>query len=517
MMAKRLLAISMAAVIAASALAGCQSGSKTAQTADSSKIDTSKHVTVNMTVLGDPPSSGSDQTVLAELNKKLTAKINATIKQNWIEWADYETKYNLLLASGQQLDLVFSSNTWLDLDKNVQKGSFLPLDDLLPQYAPDTWKNTAKEEWAQCTFNGKIYCLPENKFTQYSTPLMVYRKDWAKQFGIPDGDITSIAQVEQYWQGIKDNMKGVIPYAAQGGSTSNELYSMYFRQMTQCVDGAGDTGYFTAILEKSIEDPYTAINVIDQPWFLDFAKLCKKWGDADYWTKDVMNNTSDTQTSMLAGKSGTWTCNAPNYYPFVTKMKQENPDAEVGAFFFDGPPRNMIVKDVVTQDCCSVGANSENPERALMAYDLLAYDKEINQLSQYGIEGKQYTLDKDGRRVNVKGNDYAWDMWSTRNDSFNIPSVDDWTGIPETNAMLKKWVVENPWDTFHFDPSSVSSQMNALTNVCAKYGPAIQYGKAGDPTQAVQTFRTALKQAGIDSYLAELNKQLAAYKASRKE
>lgn len=38
-------------------------------------------------------------------------------------------------------------------------------------------------------------------------------------------------------------------------------------------------------------------------------------------------------------------------------------------------------------------------------------------------------------------------------------------------------------------------------------------GKAGDPAAAVEEFRSKLKQAGYDKVLAELQKQLDAYKA----
>jgi putative aldouronate transport system substrate-binding protein len=42
------------------------------------------------------------------------------------------------------------------------------------------------------------------------------------------------------------------------------------------------------------------------------------------------------------------------------------------------------------------------------------------------------------------------------------------------------------------------------------------FGKAGDPEKAVQDFRNALKTAGIDKYIAEVQKQLEAYKATLK-
>lgn len=515
---KKWLAVGLAAALSTTTFtAGAMAKTK----APIAKIDLSKRVTVSITVMGDPPAGRADKAVVAAMNKILEKKINTDISLNWISWNDYATKYNLLLASGQNLDLIYSTSTWLDLFKNAERGAFMPLDSLIPKYAPKLWADTKKVEWDQCKYKGKIYALPGDRHMQYSTPVLVYRQDWASSFGIPNGEIKSIEQVEKYWNGIKTKMPNIIPYAAAGSAASNEFLSMYFRQKTKLVEGPGGTGMFTAVFENSTKDLFTAVNAIEQPWFLDFAKLCKKWGDAGYWSQDVLNTTSDTKSSFEAGLSGTYTCNLANYPQILTDMAKSNKSAKVNAFFFDGAPRNLIMKDVVTQDCTSIGSNSKNPERALMVYDLLMYDKELYQLSQYGIKGVQYDLNSKGQRVQPKSyvkakDEYFWDLWGSRNDKLEIPSANDWTGMAPLMKKLAKIAVDNPYGSFIFDPAPVNQQLTAISAVCTKYGPAIMYGKAGDPVKAVQEFRDALKTAGIVEYIKELNSQMAKYKATLK-
>jgi putative aldouronate transport system substrate-binding protein len=484
------------------------------------KIDTSKFVTIKLVQLGDPPAGGADKRVLEVLNKKLKEKVNAAIDWSWIEWNNYDTKYQMTLASGQPADLIFTSSTWLNLWDNADKGSFMNIEDLLPHYAPQLWADTTKQEWEGTKFKGHIVALPEHRFTQLSTPLAAYRQDWAQSFGIDKVD--SIEKLGQYLQGIKDKMPNVIPFAATGSATSNEFYGMYLRQKTKYVLGPGTTGMFTAIASKSYDEPWTIVSPIFDDWFIDFAKTMKKWGDAGYWPQDVMASKKDAKTTMLAGTSGMWTVNVSNFYPFMSDFKKQQPNGKLDAFFLDGAPRNEIIKDVVTQDAASIGANAQNPERALMVYDLLQYDKEIYDLVHYGIEGQQYVLTSDGKRAKPPGydknrDDYNFDLWSTRNDKFEIPSVDDdVAAIKAVNDKLFPLAKLNPWGSFHMDITPVSAEATAIGGVCSKYGPSIMFGKAGDPEKAVQDFRNALKTAGIDKYIAEVQKQLEAYKATLK-
>jgi putative aldouronate transport system substrate-binding protein len=485
--------------------------------------DLSRHVEINLTVMGEKLPSGQEDIVLAELNKKLKERINTTLSMDWIDWTDYATKYNLKLASGDQIDLIFSTSTWLDLFPNARKGAFYYLEDLIPVYAPKLYADTLPEEWAQCSFDSHIVALPGHRYTQLSTPLLVYRKDWAdKMPGLANGEINSIEDVETYFNAVLAGYPGVTPYVTAGSAGSNEFYSMYFRQKTKHILGPAATGMFSVIMAESYDNPFKLVNVAESGWFLDFARLTKKWGDAGYWPRDVMNLEGDSRNAIVMGTSASWIVNAAEYYTMEQKFRDGgNMDAVQGGFFFDGPPRSQVIKNVVTQDCTSVGAASQYPERCLMVYDLLAYDKEINQLANYGIEGVQYSLTADGRRTQPENynntlHGYQWNLWGMRNDAFLIPDVNEWAGAKALNERLFAWAVPNPYGSFVFDPAPVNAEMTAVTEVCARLGPALNFGKSGAPETAVEQFRAALKTAGIDKVLEEANRQLAQYAASLK-
>ncbi|WMJ85361.1 DUF3502 domain-containing protein [Anaerocolumna sp. MB42-C2] len=543
---KRLISMVVLVVMLSLSLAGCSKsketnsnetdGTQSAQSGDSKsnsykgpsgntpvvdgKIDTSKFVTVKMLVLGDPPKSGADKNVLAELNKIFKERLNAELDIQWIEWNNYETKYQMELVSGSDIDLIFTSSTWLNLWDNAQKDAFMDMTEMIPYYAPQLWADTKKEEWDGCTYKGKIVALPEHRKWQLSTPIFAYRKDWAKEFGIEKVD--SMDTLEQYCKGILANKPGVVPYNVGGSASSNELYSMWMRQNTDYVEGPGCVGMAAPVVNKSYEECWKLASPVFDDKFLDFAKKMKEWGDAGFWPQDVMSATVDTKTAFLSGKSGIYSMNVSNYYPLFQDLDKENPDAELDAFFFD-EKRGYCISDVMTQDACSITANAKNPERALMMYDLFQYDKDIYHLTQYGIEGQQYVVNKDGFREKPEGynkdkDEYFWDMWSTRNDALEIPEYNPFKEqIDAVNAKIKPWTKMYPWGSFIVDTSAVNSQVTAINEAGTTWLPAIQFGKAGDPEDAVKQYRDALTNAGMDSYIEEVERQMQEYNSSTQQ
>ena len=155
-------------------------------------VDTSEHVVINYMVTGDAPTNDATQKMLDELNAILTEKVNAELQIYYIGWTDYLSNYNLTLARMDgSVDLVGTATDWLDAWPNAQQGAFLELsEDMLKTYAPLTYAQVPAENWDKCKYNGEIYFLPEDHFTQWTNHGFMYRMDWAKEAGLENGKIT---------------------------------------------------------------------------------------------------------------------------------------------------------------------------------------------------------------------------------------------------------------------------------------------------------------------------------------
>ena len=181
--------------------------------------DTSEHVVITYLVTGDIPTNKTNE-VLKVLNEKLTEKVNAELAIEWIVWTDWTTKYNLALATQDgSIDLVGTATDWLNAWPNIQKGAFLPLtEDMLKTYAPKTWESVPPENWELCKYDGTIYLMPEDNYAQWTNHGFLYRGDWAREAGLEK--INTWEDLGKYFQYIKDNKEGVIPWDADGNGTS---------------------------------------------------------------------------------------------------------------------------------------------------------------------------------------------------------------------------------------------------------------------------------------------------------
>jgi len=123
---------------------------------DYAYTDLSEHKTVRMTMVGDGESTYPDYPeILALVNEEL-AKFNTTLEVTVLSWADIGTMYPLILAGGDECDLLFVA-TWLHLWTGAQQESFYPIDEeFIEKYMPYADQYQDDASWAQVMYNGAI-------------------------------------------------------------------------------------------------------------------------------------------------------------------------------------------------------------------------------------------------------------------------------------------------------------------------------------------------------------------------
>lgn len=515
---KRLLSILLASSMIFT-LVGCGSssiGKSNTTLNEDGTIDTSQHVSIKLIVLGNKPTNGRGQAAIDKINEKLKEKINAELVLQYVEWADWQTQYNLLLASGDDsIDLITTATDWLDAWPNIKKGSFLPLsEDMLKTYAPETYKSVPEKNWEQCKYENEIYLMPEDNYTQYTNHGFFYRGDWAKEFGLDK--VNSFEDLGKYFKGVKENKEGVIPWDVSGtAANGNQLANGYIQSNTSniAIDGI-PIGLSSLFYGESKDNPYTLVSpYMDGTTFDDFAKLMKSWSNEGYWREDVLNYDGDTRNLFFEGQSGVDQHHSQTYYTTVRPtMDEKKPGSDVQMFSFSEPSKNLT-KIVITHGACAVAANSKNPERALMVYDLLRNDQEIYRLMNYGIEGTDYIINSEGKLARPEGWDSTTDaigtnFWCGRNDELEITDSSWYTGKDDMIENYDSYAIEYPYGKIVFDTSNISSEIAAMADVCANHIPKIAFGKEDDPVSEVSAFREELRNAGYEKVFNELQSQL---------
>ena len=63
---------------------------------------------LTMYLIGDRPVDNDE--VFAKINEKLKEEINATIDVKFMSWGEYEQKYPLIFASGEDWDIIYTAD-----------------------------------------------------------------------------------------------------------------------------------------------------------------------------------------------------------------------------------------------------------------------------------------------------------------------------------------------------------------------------------------------------------------------
>jgi diadenosine tetraphosphatase ApaH/serine/threonine PP2A family protein phosphatase len=89
----------------------------------------------------------------------------------------------------------------------------------------------------------------------------------------------------------------------------------------------------------------------------------------------------------------------------------------------------------------------------------------------------------------------------------------DWPATEALFAVYDKVAVPYPYGQVIFNLDPIGTQLDNLSNVYNTYAPRIVFGRFNDAAQYVAEFRTALKNAGYEQVMANVQSQLdAVYK-----
>ena len=483
--------------------------------------DTSEAVKITMLVLGDKPTNGRLEAMLEQLNTKLTEQVNASLELFYIEWADWQTQYNVQLLSGDDnVDLITTATDWLFAWENAEKGAFLPLsDEMLQTYAPKTWEQVnADGNWDLCKLDdGQIYFMPEDNYTQWTNHGFFYRGDWATEAGIANGTITKFEEFTDYFQWVKDNQPDAFPWDVAG---PNEAALTGYL--------AGHTDMFTVQQLSAgnyfpFQSSWSDTNKVTS-WYMEgddllaAAQLAKQWNDIGVWREDAVSYDGDTREELYAGLSGADQHHMQTFLGVYTTLNERQPGSDP-KFFYWGTENNNYCRDLKTHGAMAVSANSAHPERALAVYDLLRNNEEDYRFLNFGIEGTDYVMDGDVLTY-PEGYDSSTDalganFWGGRMDEFEPPRATDppdkqaWFDALDANAH------DYPFSTLLFNKDTLDSTLAAMGAVFSEYIPQLQYGKFDDPAAAIEEMRQKLRDAGFDDALASVQADMDTWAQSQ--
>lgn len=497
------------AMSAALLLTGCGSDSgdaandtqDTTASADNTGGDSGELEPVTLRWLLRIPEPEDADMVLEKVNEILKEKINATLEIEWIDAVAYPEKTKLRISSGDPFDIMFTSSGYSYFDY-ASMGAFVPLDDLLEEYAPETYDLIPEAYWDALRVNGEIYGIPNYQITARQT-CMTFRKDIVDKYNFDISTIKTVEDMEPFLATLKENED--VQYIMSGVALT------YFDTMNYLrLEGIGADGSPGAI--EIDGDDYTVINQFEHENFVKLCKTLADFEDKGYLNKDLALVEDQTELQkngeILCGVLGNW-----------------KPGAEAEALTRYGyEQENVLVTEPYVNTSSVLGTlqaisrTSENPERALMFLDLVNSDPELYNLLVYGIEGEHYTKVGDNRIELIADSGYSTGVpWMIGN-TFNgyLTGDTEETVYEETQELNENAEVSRIMG-FNFNPEKVSTEIAQCATVTEKYlKTGLGYGMYDDVDATIEQMNEELRAAGMDKVIAEKQAQLDEWVAANK-
>ncbi|MGE5551741.1 MAG: ABC transporter substrate-binding protein [Bacteroidota bacterium] len=432
----------------------------------------------------------------AEVNKYLKDKINATVKLNCLDWGSYEQKMRAMIAAGEPFDICFTASWWNNYVQYSLNGAFLPLNDLLTKYAPKTKKILGKDFLAASQINGKNYGIPCNKEKGRDVGF-VYNKTLADKYHFDMSKVKSYADIEPMLKTIKENEPAeIVPL---------ENYCPPTQFISWNVSNIEEVG--TLLPDGKYYIQYAT------PEFKAAYALARKFYLAGYFKKDAAT-AKDKEVEVKQGKFFAYGMNLKPGYAAETNSNNKAYGFETAQV---SCTKVYMTNTETMGSLQAISRTSKNPERAMMFLELVNSDRYLNNLINYGIEGKHYTKVSENviRKIPESGYNPAMN-WMFGNQMLNyLRETESPTKWKDFEAYNKK-AIPAPDLGFIFDPVNVKAEIAACDNVIKQYHPVLRCG-AVDPEQILPEFISKLKAAGAEKVVAEKQRQYDAWKKANKK
>lgn len=340
---------------------------------------------------------GNDMAVFQELEKRT----NIHLDWQLLPAEDNLTKLNLIMASGDLPDLVSyadGSNPKSLFDKYASQGAIVALDELIDKSAPNIKGLLTTQPYKVPNFkaeitgaDGKIYALP-TLAEVHTGEIFCIRQDWLTKLGLNVPTTTDeLYTVLKAFKEKDPNGNGKadeIPLSYDNGLADVAiLMNAFGAHESYYADTADNTIKFGPI-DAKYKDGLTFANKLFTEGLLDKTYINKS--SEDFRAKVSNNLVGMFYAWPMSGlgfaNTAVQKIDANAKYVAMIPVKGPNGDQ-----YKERPQLMVAPRTVIT-------SANKNPEETIKYLDYL-YSKDGNNLMNYGVEGKDYSLDASGNPI----------------------------------------------------------------------------------------------------------------------
>ncbi|WP_342480340.1 ABC transporter substrate-binding protein [Paenibacillus sp. FSL L8-0340] len=430
--------------------------------------------------------------VLEEVNKYTLEKINATIDMKMIDFGDYTQKMQVMVASGEPMDILFTCSWAFDYVQNARKGAFMQLDELLDKQGKGI-KDTIDPAFLEGSkVDGHNYAVPANKELP-AQEVYRFNKELLDKYKLDITNVKSMEDLEPLLKTIKENEPEVTPYAMVKDFMPVMPFDYIIEKMPMAV-------------YMDTKD-YKVVNILESPEIKEALKTVRKFYKAGYISPEVATTSSVDDLY----KSGKWFTDRAATQPLADNLWS----ASYGYPVVSTPAGQPYIYNwSVMGSMQAISANSEHPEKAMEFLNLLNTDPVLRNMIDSGIEGVHYEKVGDNMVKNLPdAKNYDMPTFSLGNIMINYLNEGDPENKWEEFKKFNDAGINAPLLGFNFDTSKITNEIAAVQNVKEEFWAPLMTG-AVDPEEYLAKANEKFKAAGLDKIITEAQSQLDAWKAA---
>ena len=405
---------------------------------------------------------------------------------------------NLIMASGEYYDIVYTCEWLNSFDKNVLRDQFYDITDLVQEETPALYEIIG-DYWEAAEVNGRLYGVPTLKDMGTEMMFRLNADYFEGEKGMEIPEFMDFADIEPYLAACKEDFPYKYPLAMDKSGIP------------------GFTNFMERIVGTFILMPYgqegipEVLPVWDCEELMNRYRLLHKWYELGYIQPDASAVESTTADKTIPVRCGVAWRGYQGY---------SNPadwGFQVKTSIYGGPYISRSTEQGAMLAICS-GCSEEHARAALKYIELLNTDRKFRDILAYGIEGKHFNYLENNTVIRTETGRSRYQtslypMGSVINASVEsvsedfLADPDQWTKVYEG---YEEYGIHSSAYGFVYDKTRKEDIIAALTAIYANYSTDLITGTS-DPDVVIPKMREEMEKAGVRELLDDIQQQLEEY------
>ena len=431
-----------------------------------------------------------------EFAEKVYNDIGLEIELIWLSWDQYWIQKESMLSAQDEIDLYWDGLA--DLAALVNKRHARPLDELITACCPDMLEVLPMSWLAGGKVAGKIYGIPSAygpSSAQFQ--LVCVRQDLLEGVGMT---------------GIK-TPKDLVEFATKVDEQYPEINGpadIIFKPLTRAFQEEQLTwisGNEYAVLGEESGKVYS---YYETETFQKVAKFNEEMFSKGLYSDQLSTNYNERDSRMQTGLYIWVEGSLGKNNELIGTVKANAPQARLETYLM-APEADKYITGAGGEVLC-IPYSAKNPEGAMKFLNWLYASRDNYLFALYGVEGKDYNM-VDGRIERICTEDFFYE-WMFRNQNFSVFGSDVTDEFIENYTNWDKDAKTSSAMGFTFNNENVVMIETAILEVIENDMSVVRNGFVNYDEHYAATVQK-LKAAGIDEYIAEVQRQYDEFLANK--